>query len=274
TKEDIKIKSTALLNEFTSPSIPLVHNGARDILSRVAAAYACLTHSVEKGNVVITPEHVFLADDFLRRVYEHLELSEYRKYIGEADPFDSTDALSEVMQKLEPSDWTLLKAVSIKPKASAELAELLNESERTVRTRYGKLKALGVLKSAEGRGGGVELTSKGVSLLKNTACLETGNCAKKCTVKDGQLGKNGETVQKPAQLGDFDNLTVQKNAQLPVRLGNHIFLKVRILKPLPAYLGSDGRTYGPYNEGQEVEMPTVEALAAQGRGAAEVIADA
>ncbi|MFH0817505.1 MAG: hypothetical protein V1909_02615 [Candidatus Micrarchaeota archaeon] len=270
-KEDIKTKSTALLNEFTSPSIPIVHNGARDILSRVAAAYACLKHSVEAGKVIIKSEHVALADDFLRRVYEHLQLSEYRAAAGESDNEVDENVLDQFVGKLEANDWILLKAVSLKPKTSPELAELLSESDRTVRTRYGRLKVQGLLKTAEGKYGGVELTIKGVSLLKILASDLTGNSAKNCTVKKEQSGKTDLTVQKPAQLSDFDNLTVQENSQLPVRLSDHISLKVRILKPLPAYLGSDGRTYGPYVEGQEAELPAAEAHVIIRCGAAEVL---
>ena len=48
-------------------------------------------------------------------------------------------------------------------------------------------------------------------------------------------------------------------------------VKIRILKPIPAIIGVDSKHYGPFEEGQEIEIPRETANILLGKGIAEEV---
>jgi hypothetical protein len=93
-KELIRTESSRMMDEYGSALIPIVSDGFRDTLCRVSAAEAALHFSTIDGEaLVVGEEHARAAVDFLRRMYDAIDLRAFREHNEEGRVVDGGSCL-------------------------------------------------------------------------------------------------------------------------------------------------------------------------------------
>ena len=163
---EIKSQSAVLMQEYRSSSLPVVHSGFRDTLCRLSVSYAVLGFSTPDGRrITVKREHVTRAVNFLRATYDAIDLRDY--VTAEANGLNLTkpEAISSVIAVGERGiDILAQLALSEGKVSSTDMSDRLHLSTEVVQHLYGDLKNNHLIKTK--RGAGVELTSKGVALVR------------------------------------------------------------------------------------------------------------
>ena len=153
------------MDTFNIASMPIVHNGFRDVLCRLSVAVACLKHSTDNSHrkIIVKSTHVEQAADFYREMLGKLALREYKeKTEGKLTITDNE--FTDIVKDMDEHCFHILEEVTFEAKSSAELAEVLGCSERTVKRAYKKLKAHGLIDARPGRG--ATLSARGIKFVK------------------------------------------------------------------------------------------------------------
>jgi len=155
------------LQQYTSNSLPLVHAEWKRVFARVSAAYAVLTHSVDKkGKVAVTKDHVVRSYEFLWTLLEKWEYNLYvareRKMleIGEDEWIEILDFVTGDIRKIFRSiadDKGIQRAV---------LITRLDKSAPTIDRYLSGLKEKNLVEHAKGRRGGYQLTERGIAVFR------------------------------------------------------------------------------------------------------------
>ena len=192
------------LVQFSHTALPLIHRGYKETIARVAAAYAVLRHSVRveqvkqfsssRGEgvgvyVVVEPEHVRWAADFLWRLAELWDYPEYvMKLRREEEISDDEYALLKGLLEEDEVLERVFEAIVEKNGITCRvLAKKLNVSQPTVIDRTSVLRSHGLVDAHERRPG-YWLTAKGARfarklLMENTPhpspkkLLNCSNCS-------------------------------------------------------------------------------------------------
>lgn len=164
-KEKIINEASTLIEAYHVNDLPIIHTGFRDVLTRLSVAFACLYHSTDESHeqVIVKPEHVEDAVQFIEEMVKMLQLEEYKREV-EGGRTLSDDEFRQVVGELEERQIMILELIKVKPMTSSELADKLEVSVRTIKYDYELLRKHGLIRTMPGKG--VELTSKGVKFLK------------------------------------------------------------------------------------------------------------
>jgi len=167
-KEIIIEESKEMMEKYSIASLPCVHNGFRDLLTRIAVAYACLKHSTNETHerVIINKTHVEKAVEFYGKMLESLEIEKYK--LTEEGKLELTDnEFTEICKTLDENDYKILESIKMQSKSSGILATELEVSDSTIKRSYTTLNRFGLIKTTTGKG--VELTVRGIKFLRMIA---------------------------------------------------------------------------------------------------------
>ncbi len=199
TLERVNETNARLVRDYASESLPIIHPGSKELVIRYAASLAATVHSTDETHeiVVVQPEHVDQVEQLLRRLFnDNLELD---LYVAEEKSRSSlTDEdLQEVLGRLDETDVAMLREVR------RGQAQKIGVDDSTVRHHAATLKGLEIIRASLGRGGGYELTPKGVRVIRRLMptrspgqgppALESVNALRNVTV-------SSESVTKPPQF--------------------------------------------------------------------------
>jgi len=160
-------ESDRLQESYSWSSLPIIHNGFHEVVARVSVAFACLYHSTDETNeiVIVNPEHVEYAIEFLEEMIANLELSAFI-YAKKHQSVILDDERKEILNLISISpNRQILEALAIKGTCSSKvLAEICETSEKTIKRRLPGLQAKNLIEST--RGVGSSLTDKGTQAVK------------------------------------------------------------------------------------------------------------
>ena len=168
---------------YASPDIPVIHEDTFFVLLKLAAAFAVLTFSTPDGKrLEVREEHVRLADEFMEKIIDMLELPEYIAWRGcgalteeEYAAFSSEVKESDVLK-------SVMEILLSGPATSTELANQTGHNPSWIRNKIAQLKALGLVSRTSK---GYVLTTKGVQAWRRF----TQHTQQ--TQQNKQLGKGG-----------------------------------------------------------------------------------
>ncbi len=167
----VKGAASALMRDYETSSIPLTHPGFRDTVCRVAAAYACVGFSTADGvDLIVTAAHVNTARDFLAKMFDALQLREYRLLEEGALNLSGGEVISTVIDIGERGIDVLEQLAKVYPQAltSRDLAVKMvprdpEVTEKAIQHLYDVLQENGLIEAV--RGLGATITPRGVGLL-------------------------------------------------------------------------------------------------------------
>ncbi|MCD6514892.1 MAG: HTH domain-containing protein [Candidatus Odinarchaeota archaeon] len=164
-REKIVEESARIIREYSLSELPVVHNGFREVLTRLSVAYACLRHSTDETHekVIVKPKHVEEAVKFYEKTLEMLKLREYKLDVEGRREIKIGEFL-EIVNNLSKRQIDILNILKIGGKSSTELANILGVSDRTVKEDYKLLTKYGLITTKQGVG--TQITTKGVKFLK------------------------------------------------------------------------------------------------------------
>ena len=159
----LNTETSKLIDAYAFPLVPLVHQGFRENLLKVSAAFAAISLSLEDGKLVIKPSHVESATQFYEYLFERWELGAAKdRYtepgLTETDWLIVKDALAE-----EDALVKVLEVLALKQLDGRSLAAETGYAYSYVRKLVARLKELGLV---DRMGGAYSLTRKGVEAFK------------------------------------------------------------------------------------------------------------
>ncbi len=171
-RAEIKQEAARLMEKYAESSLPVVHNGLRDVLLRIAAAHAALVHSTDDSgeSIIVKKEHVAQAVTFYISVLDSLELEPYIENMAGKGKLTDIECAS-ILKSLNETHWKILDALKIQDRSSPELASMLGVSDRTVKEHYDELRAHGLIETKSGKG--AKLSKRGVMFVKLVASVPT-----------------------------------------------------------------------------------------------------
>jgi len=186
--QEIKNKSQEMINEYALESLPIVHNGIRDILTRLAVSKACELHSTDGTHekVIIEKDHVVKCVDFYKDVLNLLELKEYKREIDGKAELTQADKIN-IAKDLGDMEYKILDQIKHGSKSSTELSGVLSVSDRTVKEYYGKLKGHELIETKQGQG--IGLSVKGVNFVR-------------WVLQGGSMGIDPKKEEKQAKISE------------------------------------------------------------------------
>lgn len=175
----IKEQSKELIDTYCLQSLPIVHNGIRDIVTRLAVSKACELHSTDENNekVIVETEHITLAVNFYKKVLDLNELREYKEDMEGKSKITDAEMI-EIAKDLGDTEYTILNELKHECKSSIQLAGVLGLTDRSVKDYYNKLKRHGLIETKTGVGAG--LSAKGIIFVR-------------WAIKDSEIGKKDFT---------------------------------------------------------------------------------
>jgi DNA replicative helicase MCM subunit Mcm2 (Cdc46/Mcm family)/predicted transcriptional regulator len=155
------------MQDYTSNSLPLVHSEWKRTLARISAAYAVLTHNVDKkGRVHVTKDHVSKAQEIL---WNLLEAWEYNLYVArERKTLEiAEDEWTGLLDFLTGDIWKIFSSIADeKGIERAVLITRLDKSAPTIDRYLSGLKERNLVEHAKGRKGGYQLTERGIAVYR------------------------------------------------------------------------------------------------------------
>lgn len=171
---NIKECSEQLINRYSLELLPIVHNGVRDVVTRLSVAQACICNSTDDTHqkIIVQEEHVISAVKFYEDTLSELELEEYKKEM--VDEKNIPTNLTLITKDLHADDYNILNEIRKGAKSSTQLSVIIHKSDRTVKEHYDCLKKHGLIETKQGQG--IGLSVKGIKFLK---ALSGGEIVKK-----------------------------------------------------------------------------------------------
>jgi len=145
---------------YASPDMPIIHEDTFFVLLKLAAAFAALTFNTPEGRrLEVSEEHVRLADEFMEKIIDMLELPEYIAWRGHGALTEEEYATFH--SELEKSDVlrAIVEILLNGPATSTELASQTGHDSSWIRAKIASLKASGLVARTSR---GYSLTTKGV----------------------------------------------------------------------------------------------------------------
>lgn len=159
------------MDTYSCDSIPIVHNGFRDVMTRLSVSWAAMEHSTNptQEEIWVKPEHVKRLVVWLEEILKELELREHKEDIEGKGRVDDEDFYN-LMSDLDNTHLKILDRIKLGSKSSKEIASELDIAPKTVTRHYNLLKKAELITPRPGKG--VELTTKGVMFMKKTRAGE------------------------------------------------------------------------------------------------------
>ena len=188
-KEIIISNTNALLNAYDSP-YPIVNKAYREVLTRISVSYACLRLSFDENltQVIVLPEHVQLARNFIDEMITRLE---YDKYVAltKGETKVSPEEMAQIKNALDDVDRAILQELSTRGvKSAKDLAVKVNLSDRAVKDHYPHMQQFELISTSKGYG--VKIKPKGVAVVRHL--LKSGT-----TLESSEVVKRSEDKQQP-----------------------------------------------------------------------------
>jgi len=163
--EEIKETTTDLIKKYKISQIPIVHNGYREVVTRISVAFATLLHSTNKDHtkVIVKKDHVKKAKDFIEEMLKKLELGKYKKKVEGELKLESGE-YEKIIKSLNKTQIKILNVIELEAKSSKDIAIETSKSQQTVKQYYDELKKYDLIKTKRGKG--VSITPKGIKILK------------------------------------------------------------------------------------------------------------
>jgi hypothetical protein len=194
------------MSRYSTPRLPMVHNGSKRTLIRVSVAKANKHNSMTSDfeNILVLPEHVHMAYDFLCEMYNQAELSEMKR-----KEFERINVTQEDIDVVKGSERMpkILAECSFGFCASPKLATMLDVSKGTIKNDATELQAMGLLFSKTGMG--YSTTSKGKRLLKRLKKGESNKIALTNYQKGTPLNKKSILISQ--NQNDENDSTIVQN---------------------------------------------------------------
>jgi DNA replicative helicase MCM subunit Mcm2 (Cdc46/Mcm family) len=194
------------LNEFSHPSIPLIHRGYKEVLARIACAFAILHHSSpDNRRVEVKPSHVEKAIELVQEMMEDWQYELYTARLNKLNQLSDEEYL-RIKSALQRDAILYRTFEAIKEKqgvGTMELASKLAVSKQTIITKAAQLKAEGLIEAHQRRKG-YWLSPKGTAFWR------------RYLQESGELVKTGQptiTFQQPT-LPDLTSLPESKTPLL------------------------------------------------------------
>ena len=153
------------LSEYLNAKYPLIHNGVRDQVTRLAIAYACLRHSVnDEYKVLVCQQHVEMAHSFILRMLEFLNFDEFIYGIKQSS--ELTDAEIEKLGPcVETSHIKVLTEIAHGNTNAESIGKSVGLSAQQIKQKYySELKEWRLIETVPKVG--AKLTPKGIAYLK------------------------------------------------------------------------------------------------------------
>jgi len=161
----IKEISKELIDNYSLENLPIVHNGVRDILTRLSVSIAGELHSTDESheNIIVEKEHVNMAYNFYTDVLNLLQLDRYKEDIEGKSSLTDNDCIS-IAKELGKTEWNILELIKHEPKSSTQLSEILNMVDKTIKRHYDKLKRHELIETKTGKG--ISLSLRGIKFVR------------------------------------------------------------------------------------------------------------
>ena len=160
------VEAANALSEYVNAKYPLVHNGVRDQITRIAIAYACLRHSVNDDyKVVVREEHVEMARSFITRMLEYLDFDEFIYGIKQSSELTAAE-VERLTPLVESNHLKVLMEIAHGNIKAQAIGKAVGLSEQQIKQKYyGELKEWRLIETVPSVG--AKLTPKGIAYLKN-----------------------------------------------------------------------------------------------------------
>lgn len=175
-KEKIIHHTKALLNEYSNSPYPIIHNGYREVLTRISVAYACmgLSFSEELNSVLILPEHVDIAYEFIDKMLWLLGYGGFVRALHNEIAITPIE-LERVWNGIDGTDKSILKELALhltERHTSQSLADKFGVGIATIKRHYDTLQEFGLIETSHGLG--VKIKAKGNLVVKHILKVEEG----------------------------------------------------------------------------------------------------
>ena len=184
--KEIREKSQELNDEYSLECLPVVHNGVRDVLTRLCVSKAAEMHSTDETHekIIVEKDHVNKAVQFYKETLNLMDLDKYREEItGKIELTD--DEMINIAKDLGNREYQILDLIKHERKSSSQLAAALDVSDRTIKEHYKKLKEHELIETKQGKG--IGLSVKGIKFVR-WGLYNSSEIVKKSftTEKDGE----------------------------------------------------------------------------------------
>ncbi len=173
----IKEESEYFIENYSLETLPIVHNGVRDIITRLSVAMACLMHSTDSTSekVIVETEHVEKSINWYKQVLDMLELAEYKQDTEGKSELTDNECV-KISSELGEIELRILQEIKHEPKSSTQLAGLFELSDRTIKEHYKLLKKHELIDTKTKQG--ISLSVRGVKFVR-WGMLSIGEIGKK-----------------------------------------------------------------------------------------------
>ena len=197
----IKQITADLISIYNMETLPIVHNGCRDLITRLAVAKAAEMHSTDETheNIIVESSHVDSVVAWYKQLLEMLELENFKSDIEGRTEIDDSECI-KIAKELGQTEYAILQHIKHKPQSSTQLAAVLDLSTKSIKNHYKLLQDNGLIEAESGVG--ICLTVKGTKFAR-WAMLNPGEMGKKDLPNEGtgeekvpQLPLDSESIQK------------------------------------------------------------------------------
>jgi len=233
------IGRTKDLMEFVSSQYPLIHSGAREHLTRLSVAFACLTHSVTEDleHVEVKREHVEYAYSFLMEMIQRIDYDAFIYQMRGIEKLNEEE-FGQICKELSELELEILKQLTTGAKKSPELAARLGLSDRAIKEHYKVLRKHNLIITSTGFG--VKLTARGIAVLKKMGGR----------LPSGEVVKRGEAEAPTINFTSLHHFT-SSDATPPKNFENEnnekAFIKAQIIEIFKKHKTLDLNQYDQEN---------------------------
>jgi predicted transcriptional regulator len=209
----VKKEAAKFMNTYGCSALPIVHPGFRDVLCRVACAFAVLRFSTTDGeDVVVQKGNVDEAVAWLRGMYDTIQLREYKEYAEEGVILTGGEFLGMIIA-IGEDGMSIVQFLIKGSQTSEELAKTLGGVEagytpKVIRDRYDLLRDQGLIETRSGKG--ASLTPKGVEFFHQIRRLKDVFVLK--SVQSREVRPKKGPNKSPRTLGDYPRQPVSSDA--------------------------------------------------------------
>jgi len=195
-------ETKAFMERYAVDTIPLVHLGYREVITRIAVAYAAWLHSTGPTHtkVVVKEGHVELAVHFLGRIAELLEIEAY-KLEQEGKLKIGEEEFAEVIADLDNLALRILEQIKTEPKSSQQLGDVLDQSAKTIKRRYATLLKHQLIHTVPGKG--VSLSPRGILFFKKYLGVPPRDIGTENVPSEEEKGTKTVPMSPTPTLGEF-----------------------------------------------------------------------
>ena len=212
--------SEEFIENYSLETLPIVHNGVRDIITRLSVAMACRMHSTDETNekVIVETEHIEKSTNWYKEVLDMLELAKYKQDTEGKSELTDNDCIA-ITKELGETEWQILEEIKHEQRTSTQLSATLDKSADTIKEHYKLLKKHNLIETKTGQG--ISLSIRGVRFVR-WGMLSAGGLGEKTTPIKNDGGKithyptskkEGHPILNFEPLEDIKDLLILKEGK-------------------------------------------------------------